>query len=49
MRVYFVDDLYLHDIIMRMSRKHMGVQLIGVANKKAAFATLVGLTKRFET
>ena len=48
-RVYFVDDLYLHDIIMRMSRKHMGVQLIGVANKKAAFATLVGPTKRFET
>ena len=43
----FVDDLYLHDI-MRMSRKHMGVQLIGVANKNAVFATLLGPTKRFE-
>ena len=33
---------------MRMSRKHMGVQLIGVANKNAVFATLLGPTKRFE-
>ena len=33
---------------MRMSRKHMGVQLIGVGNKNAVFATLAGPTKRFE-
>ena len=45
--VRFVDDLYQHDS-MRMSRKHMGVQLIGVANKNAVFATLVGPIKRFE-
>ena len=34
---------------MRMSKKHTGVQLIGVANKNAVFAMLVGPTKRFET
>ena len=45
--VCFVDDLYLHDIT-RMSRKHMGVQLIGVANKNTVFATLVGPNKRFK-
>ena len=45
--VCFVDDLYLHDI-MRMSKKHVGVQSIGVANKNAVFATLVGPTKRLE-
>ena len=27
-----------------MSRKHMGVQLIGVVNKNAVFAMLMGLT-----
>ena len=47
-RVCFVDDLDHHDI-MRMSRKHMGVQLIGVANKNPVFETFVGLTIRFKT
>jgi hypothetical protein len=31
-----------------MSRKHMGVESISVANENAAFAMLVGLAKRFE-
>jgi hypothetical protein len=31
-----------------MSRKHVGVRLIGVANKNPVFATLMGLIKRFE-
>ena len=31
-----------------MSRKHMGVQLIGMANKNAVFVTLVDPTKQFE-
>jgi hypothetical protein len=31
-----------------MSRKHVGVQLIGVANKTPVFVMLVGLIKHFE-
>ena len=33
---------------MRVSRKHMGVHLIGVANKNAVFVALLGPTERFE-
>ena len=42
------DDLYLLCSVVRMSRKHMGVPLIGMANQNAMFVTQVGFTKRFE-
>jgi hypothetical protein len=32
-----------------MSKKHMGVGLIGVANENAVFAIIVGLTNQFKT
>ena len=32
--------------VVRMGRKHMGVQIIGVTNKNAVFVTLVSLTKQ---
>jgi hypothetical protein len=46
MRV-LVDDLYLYNIV-RMSKKHVGVRLIGVANKNPVFAMLMGLIKLFK-
>ncbi len=48
-----IDDHYLHNVIMLVSahkQKAHGqhqVWLIGAANKKAVFATLMYLTKRF--
>ena len=42
-----VDDLYLHNMV-RMSREHTVGSVHRRGQQNAAFATLVGLTKRFE-
>ena len=41
------DEHYACKQVVHMSRKHMGVWLIGVANK-TVFVTLVDVTERFE-